>query len=200
MDNEKKEHLNPKPNGGISRRQVIIGAAATALLGTTNLSSSQTTKSKAVRAKRPMSSLSRYMAASAPIGDGRILITGGYDRPWSEKNPPRALTSAVIYDPSTGEFWPVASMKVPRARHVAVSMGDGRVAVLGGVGTQPTAAVEIFDPSLGTWVAARPMAQPRYDHTASTDGNVVFVFGGSSQSMLNSVETIQPTAITARGI
>lgn len=80
-------------------------------------------------------------------------------------------------------------MKVPRARHAAVTLADGRVAVLGGVHTRPTASVEVFDPAAGTWTGGGEMALPRYDHMAETDGYSIFVMGGSAQGMMSGVET-----------
>lgn len=132
------------------------------------------------------------MAAAAVLGDGRILVTGGYGRPFTAKDSPAPLNSAAIYNPSTGEFTVAAPMQLPRARHAAIALKDGRVAVIGGVSFEPTASIEVYDPGSDTWTYSMPLAQPRYDHAVASDGDTVFVIGGSSQSMLTSVEAVYP--------
>jgi N-acetylneuraminic acid mutarotase len=136
------------------------------------------------------------MAAAAALGDGRVLITGGYDQPWTGGAAPRALSSVVVYNPSNGEYANAAPMRFPRARHAAVQLQDGRVAVIGGISASPTASIEVYDPSTDSWSVSQPLTQPRYDHVAVSDGNSVFVFGGSGQSMLASIETVYPGGVT----
>ncbi len=188
-----------KPRGpdrpALSRREVLAGAAAAALVvGTKSVSAMPAFQRFGAQAKTAATKapVMRYMAAAATLGDGRILITGGYDRPWTDESTPTALQSAVIFDTRTGEYAVAASMRVPRARHAAVTLVDGRVAVLGGIGINPTASVEIYDPGTDTWTVSTPLAQPRYDHAAVSDGNGVYVFGGSAQSMLSSTEVVYP--------
>lgn len=178
----------------LSRRDVIRGAAAAALIGTTGtaaLAAGQRLGQTRTR-RRPQTALLRYMSAAAPLGDGRILVTGGYDRPFGEKETPQALSSALIFDPNTGAFQPVAPMRVARARHAAIALKDGRVAVIGGLSMGPTASVEVYDPGTDAWTVSQPLAQPRYDHAAAYDGDTVFVIGGSSLGMLSGVEAVYP--------
>ena len=190
---EKKPRGPDRP--GLSRREVLIGAAATAVaVSARSIAAAPRDQHATARTTAP---LKRYMAAAAMLGDGRILITGGYDTPWIGKQEPRAMSSAVIFDPHTGEYTVAAQMRVPRARHAAIALRDGRVAVLGGVGLSPTASVEVYDPASNTWQVSAPLAQPRYDHVAVYDGNTVYVLGGSAQSMLASVEAVYPGATTA---
>lgn len=137
------------------------------------------------------------MAASAVLGDGRILIVGGYDKPMMPGAKASPLCSAVIFDPRTNTWFEAASMRLPRARHSAVALEDGRVAVLGGVGITPTASVEIYDPMTDTWAAGDSLAQPRYDHSAVRDGDLIYIFGGSSQGMLSTVERYNALASRA---
>lgn len=182
---------------GLSRREVLVGAAAAALAASVTTASAKTQRA-AMRAQTRQANapVLRYMAAAAVLGDGRVLITGGYDQPVTGRNMPNALSSVVVYDPASGEYASAAPMRVARARHAAVQLRDGRVAVIGGVGTNPTASVEIYDPGSDTWTVSSPLAQPRYDHVAVYDGNSVLVFGGSGQSMLASVETVYPGGVT----
>jgi N-acetylneuraminic acid mutarotase len=139
--------------------------------------------------------MARYMAAAATMGDGRILITGGYDRPAGPGAAPQPLSSAMIYDPASGQWTSAAPMGLPRARHAAVALSDGRVAVVGGISIQPTGSVEIYDPRTNKWTAGGALAQPRYDHAAAASGQEIVVMGGSSQTMLGSVEVVRPDAV-----
>jgi N-acetylneuraminic acid mutarotase len=197
---KKSEHMTRGPNGGrgtLSRREVLAGAAIAALAASTPLALA----APARKGKQGFTALTpsqgpprRYMAAAAALGDGRILVTGGYDRPWKDGVTSGALNSAMIYDPANGQWLVAASMSTPRARHAAVALADGRVAVLGGISMNATASVEIYDPAKNTWTVAAPLSQPRYDHSATVSGGQLLVIGGSSQSMLSSHETYDPTA------
>ncbi len=188
-----------KPRGpdapGISRREVLVGAAATALLATTASVAAQQ-RGGDVRQTPTVAPARRFMAAAAALGDGRVLVTGGFDQPFKYGESPRALNTALIYNPRTGEFTSAAPMKVPRARHAAVALRDGRVAVIGGTSQQPTSSVEVYDPATDTWINSQPLAQPRYDHVAVYDGDNVYVIGGTSLSMVSSVETVYPGGTT----
>jgi hypothetical protein len=192
MTNERKQHARGRP--GLSRREVLVGAAAAVIAAGTG-SVAAASPGQRARHERTMANgapVLRYMAAAAVLGDGRVLITGGYDRPFDGGSGPTALASAVVYDPVTGQYRSVTPMRVPRARHAAVPLQDGRVAVLGGIGIVPTASVEVYDPDSDSWHVSTPLAQPRYDHVAVTDGTTVFVFGGSAQGMLASAESVTP--------
>lgn len=190
----------PAPTRGapsLTRRQVLAGAAAAAV--SAGIPSAlagglpRKAQQKRVRTNRSDIPLRRYMAASAVLEDGRILVMGGYDRPWSGDGPaPTPLRSAAIYDPRTGQWRSAAPMAIPRARHAAAALSDGRVAVVGGMSMNPTASVEIYDPATNTWNAAAPLAQPRYDHSAVFDGMRIYVLGGSGQIMLSSIEVLDP--------
>lgn len=181
----------------MSRRDVIIGSiAATIAAGVPGVAIAEGAKA-GLGAPLPPSSLAdnaslrRYMAASVLLPGGRILVTGGYDRKWTDSNPPRPLSSSLILDPNTGDSYSVAPMRTPRARHAAVVMSDGRVLVIGGFGRAALSSVEIYDPRTDRWQSAQPLLQPRYDHSAVSDGNTVIVLGGSAQSMLGASEVLR---------
>lgn len=178
----------------ISRREMLAGAAAAAIVASTPsvLATSLRKKSPAAtQVTRKTMPLVRHLAAAAALGDGRILVTGGYDRPWSEGDSPTALSSTGILDPRTGRWYEAPPMSMPRARHAAVTLADGRVAVIGGIAQNPTASVEIFDPMTNTWSMSKPLEQPRFDHNAVADGNSVYILGGSSQGVRSGVEVLQ---------
>jgi hypothetical protein len=181
-----------KPPGSgqaITRRDVLVGAVAAAIAASAPVAMATPVKKRArtTQSARTRTSIRRYQAASAVLGDGRVLVTGGYDRPGS----PVALYSVAILNPATGESSFVSPMSVARARHAAVSLPDGRVAVLGGLGMNATASVEIYDPATDKWESAVPLSMPRFDHNAVCEGGQIYIIGGSSQTMLASLETYQ---------
>ncbi|HWD38821.1 MAG TPA: kelch repeat-containing protein [Fimbriimonas sp.] len=134
--------------------------------------------------------LRRYMAAAVTLPDGRMMLTGGYDRPWKEKAAPQPLNTVLLLSPGESRWYAGPTMNLARARHAAVVLPDGRVLVIGGYSQNATASVELYDPHQETWTFIDPLDQPRYDHVATTDGRFVYVVGGSSQSMLSGVEVI----------
>ena len=121
--------------------------------------------------------------AAARLADGRVLVTGGH----------RGRGSAIvvsrtseIHDAATGAFVSSGAMTMPRHKHDAVTMEDGRVLVLGGADERDNegvyASVEIFDPITGTFRKGSPMLAGRYKHRGtslpSSDGRWILT-GGS---------------------
>ena len=183
----------------LSRRQVIIGATSASLAAVipsafAESSASKESKATAVATLKTGGLVKipfrRYMASIAVLGDGRLLMTGGFSSKPTPNSPLKPNNSAWIFEPNSGEWIQVASMQVARARHASVQLNDGRVAVLGGYHYSPTNSIEIYDTATDTWTAANPLAHPRYDHTAISDGRNVYVIGGSCDAMLGTMEII----------
>lgn len=102
--------------------------------------------------------VSRRDAAAARLGDGRVLIVGGFERPregFKGYATFPATAVAEIYDPVADSFRVVPPMHVARMDHVAVSAPDGSVYVFGGA---DELRGERFDPKTETWswTAAAP--------------------------------------------
>ncbi|MGE3164378.1 MAG: kelch repeat-containing protein [Planctomycetota bacterium] len=129
------------------------------------------------------------------LPDGRVLALGGFD---SQASP--------TYPNSTYEFLDEATMGwtssalppgvVPRARHTATVLNDGRVLVTGGytnVGGITTNTCDIYDPVTDVWVATDSLAQARQSHAAVKldDGSVLVVGGGTT-----AVERFDPATET----
>lgn len=185
--------MNKKEPSGVSRREVLAGATAVALLATAPVAFAQRMSpvNPSARRREPVEGgFKRFLAASAVMRDGRILLMGGYDRPWSDGTKARPTRDAVIYDPVTEEWFEAAPMETPRARHAATVLPDGRVAVSGGISTRPTSSVEIYDPFTDEWTTGEPLSQARYDHTVAFSGGNLLVFGGSGQSMFGEVDVV----------
>lgn len=143
----------------------------------------------------PDAAPTRIRSTVTLLPDGRVLIVGGASfGPSSVISP-----STVLFDPDGETFSPASDMTTPRASHTATLLADGRVLVAGGhtsaLPGEPTASVEIFDPSNGTWHAAAPMHTARAGHTASLlDNGRIAVIGGvdASRAITSSVEIYDP--------
>ena len=92
--------------------------------------------------------------------------------------------SAYAQDPTPDLGWQaVARMSEGRYHHCAVSLGDGRAFVAGGIGANgPLATAEIFGPD-NSFQTVPPMSQARSQHSCTllADGRVL-VDGGSDQA------------------
>lgn len=110
--------------------------------------------------------------------DGRVLVTGGFGRPFQYES--SAIASAEVWDPVTSTFLQTGSMATARVGHTATLLPDGRVLVVGGAGPQGEAAeAEVWDPQTEAFSRAGALAHPRMGHAATLllDGRVI-VAGG----------------------
>ncbi|WP_158501494.1 kelch repeat-containing protein [Vitiosangium sp. GDMCC 1.1324] len=132
-----------------------------------------------------------YTATLLP--DGRVLVTGGEDKP----------STAELYDPATGTWKATAFMREGRIKHTATLLPDGRVLVTGGENASGTrhASAEVYDPATNTWTATGNLTTARSAHTATLLPNgQVLVAGGEKTStlMLASAEVYDPVTGTWR--
>jgi hypothetical protein len=100
-----------------------------------------------------------YAATALP--DGRVLVTGGDAFTFSGANSSwQGISTAWLYDPATLSWSRTGSMLYARVDHAAVSLRDGRVLIVGGVGegehycdSSVERAVEVYDPKTGKFSA-----------------------------------------------
>jgi Galactose oxidase, central domain/Kelch motif len=115
----------------------------------------------------------RYKHTAGLLPDGRVLVAGGSDeRDWSGN-----LTSAEIYDPKTGKFGAVSSMRDSRFKlpEEAVALESGKLLIAGGSKT-----VEVFDPATSRFaVASGEISGPWHfmTETKLTDGRILLAGG-----------------------
>src|SRR5262249_30202433 len=87
----------------------------------------------------------------------------------------------------------VNSMSIPRQRHTAVLLSDGKVLVAGGltVNDATTGSAEQYDPATDAWNSANSMITPRSRHTATLlkDGRVLVV-GGRAADGFTSLRSV----------
>jgi hypothetical protein len=129
------------------------------------------------------------------LADGKVLLAGG--RGGGAGTTPgaggtRNLSSAEIYDPTTGAWTAAASMGEWRTGHTATLLGDGTVLVVGGF----SQVADIYDPTTDTWTTTGAMVERRDSHIASLllDGRVLVAGGGFP--LLDSAEIYDPESRT----
>jgi hypothetical protein len=93
--------------------------------------------------------MARYNHTATVLGDGTVLIAGGYRNPIS--NPTATATTAEIYDPARGTFSRTGDLTTARIGHVATLLLDGTVLITGGDGV---GTAEVYNP-------VTPVSAPR---------------------------------------
>ncbi len=122
------------------------------------------------------------------LPDGKVLITGGFSSIVVGSSWNGALTSAELYDPSTGSFIRTGDMSTARYGHTATLLPNGKVLIAGGSRNQPLGTAELYDPSTGTFAATGQMITPGlYTATLLSDGKVLFEGGYGSTADGNAI-------------
>jgi hypothetical protein len=162
------------PNG----RALVVGGRVTDYLASTELYDPSTS---AFMASASMST-ARGQHTATLLANGKILIAGGR----SDRGSDTGLSSAEIYDSSTGTFMPTGSMSIGRVGHTATLLLNGKVLVAGGRTFNPpflVSTAELYDPSTGAFTPTSSMTASRGKHTATLlpNGKVLLV-GGETAS------------------
>ncbi len=127
----------------------------------------------------PSMSTGRASGTATLLGDGRVLLTGGYP---GEGRPPTA--SAELFDPTRTAFTDLEDLATARADHSATLLPDGRVLLAGGFDDSgsPLATTEVFDPGSGAFTTGPPLSAARAGHVATAVGGVVVLVGGTEDA------------------
>ncbi len=121
----------------------------------------------------------RYLHTATRLPNGNVLITGGTSDGHS------ALSSAELYDPTTGLFTLTSPMTTPRWMHTATLLNDGTVLIEGGADASGNtlASAEIYNPANNQFTAVpNQMLVGRKLATATLlgDGTVLITGGAGS--------------------
>lgn len=127
---------------------------------------------------------SRVLATAVTLGDGRVLLTGGFPS-----------SPALLYDVATDRWTPTGSLPAGAYPSRLVLLPDGRVLGIGGVdpGTGTTASA-LFDPATSSWANAGPLQAQRraFMATLLADGRVLVAGGVDGAVYLASTELWTP--------
>jgi hypothetical protein len=123
----------------------------------------------------------RIAPGAAVLSNGDVLVAGG----WNATS--QTLTSAEVYDPSSGTFSPTGSMA---SGHLWAGwtapwpLVDGSVLVGGGLAASGAllGSAELYDPTTGTFAATGSLPTPviAFDLVSLEDGSVLFIGGYSA--------------------
>ncbi|MEM7306267.1 MAG: hypothetical protein AAF682_06340 [Planctomycetota bacterium] len=149
--------------------------------------------------------LPRAGHAAALLGDGRVLITGGFAA--LDFTDILALLSGVqasaeLFDPATMTFADGPTMLEPRALHTATPLADGGVLVAGGLTLIPLVGIPIVSATAyefggGGFGLPKFFSGPRLAHSAVLleDGRVLLC-GGLSVDFGEFFTTLDPLELT----
>jgi hypothetical protein len=131
----------------------------------------------------------RWSQTATMLSNGRVLIVGG-------QGDNDVLSSAELYDPSTGVFSATEGMASARVSHTATVLPNGQVLVAGGIDYPGhiSSSAELYDPATGVFSATGGMASARVFHTATMlpNGQVLIVGGQDDNDVLRSAELYDP--------
>jgi hypothetical protein len=122
--------------------------------------------------------VNHYLATA--MSNGKVLMSGGQDE---EGNIHGMITT---YTPETGKTEKAGVMEVPRVKHAAARLQDGRILIIGGSGSegysQRYSSVEIFDPKNGTLSSGPSLRYARHkirDAVVVLPSGKIVVAGGA---------------------
>jgi hypothetical protein len=135
-------------------------------------------------------STTREKHVAVRLGDGKIIVAGGYNNHY--------LSSAELFDGTTGSFTQTGDLNTPRSGAAAVALHGGTVLVAGGYNGSYISSAETYNPSTETFTfSLGSMSTPRQNATAVLlHSGKAFLVGGYNGSFLNSAEIYDPSTRT----
>lgn len=112
--------------------------------------------------------VARQRHAAVLLGDGRVLVTGGFGLDLDD-----TLASGEVWDPVSDEWTAIADMPTARRNHSLVVVDDGTVLAIGG-SDSPT-RVDHWDPSVDAWSEAGALPIEPGVAIAAPEGGVLVV-------------------------
>ena len=153
---------------------------------------SSTTDAGVVKKIRTMSG-QRAAHTSTLLGNGKVLIAGGFGGDAS------GLSSAEVFDPAKGIFASAGNMTAPRTGHTATLLTYGKVLIAGGYNGRYLASAELYDPATNRFASINTMVTARSGHVAVPlpDGKVLLAGGvGEGWTFLADAELFDPATNT----
>jgi N-acetylneuraminic acid mutarotase len=129
----------------------------------------------------PAMSEPRARHTATLLGDGDVLIAGGYNGFGPGGGSNTTIGTDQLLDPATGRWLEAAPMLVARSGQTATLLRDGEVLVVGGSempeGKESMKTAELYDPARNTWAAAPAPAELLEAQSATllADGRVLLV-------------------------
>jgi hypothetical protein len=133
-------------------------------------------------------SFTRYAHRAVLLGDGRVLVAGGYGYSASQGGPANAsaLTSSEIYNPVTGAWQFAGNMSAPRRTHGLVYIpSTNRALAVGGYYGEEVAACDYYDVASGQWFVAPFTINTARAYAATVvlgNGTVLMAHGANNAS------------------
>ena len=123
--------------------------------------------------------------------NGKIYIVGGWN---TEQGP--ILTTALIYDRSTGAWTTIPLLNNEFRGSHTTSVVNGKLYVMGGYATSgssyvPSAKVDMFDPNTGLWTSKNPMLTPRQALACASIDGKIYVMGGADLISWTGLKTLE---------
>ena len=163
--------------GGVGRGWTFLRSA--------ELYNPETGRSEAVDSM----SVPRESHTATLLADGRVLVIGGHS---GRRENMEVYASAEIFSPETRRFEPAGSLEIPRHKHDAVELADGRVLVIGGADRTDRVhfeTTEVYDPRTATFEPGPPMAHRRYKIAGTSvrlpSGDVLVTSGAPVAELLD---------------
>lgn len=135
-------------------------------------------------------SVPRESHTATLLRDGRVLIVGGHS---GRRQEMRVFAGSELFNPANRRFEAAGDLVIPRHKHDAVRLTDGRVLVIGGADRSDRvhfATTEIFDPWARSFTRGPSMANQRYKIAGTTvvlsNGDVLVTSGARSAEILRS--------------
>jgi len=161
--------------------QILVAGGAESTNGTTLASAETYNALTGVFSTTGAMKFARENPLTLALPDGRAVVLGGDQGCWQDEC--KLLTSAEIYDPTTGLFTLLTNKLTARIYQTATLLADGQILIVGGENAQGTTlfSAELLDPTSGK---VTPTGSPAVflDSAAAVllpDGQVLFA-GGSN--------------------
>ncbi|XP_048396747.1 kelch-like protein 34 [Stegostoma tigrinum] len=126
--------------------------------------------------------------------EGRILALGGRGAAWPSSSPEASLSSAEMYDPSSGVWQALPPLPVPVHGH-ACAVHEGRAVYVSGgrQGGQAESSPDMFSYQAGgeVWASCPPMSIARFGHQMAAVGQRLYSFVGTYEPFCD-IECYEP--------